>query len=362
MKLVLPPGSVSWHPVPLPRVAAHKLRAVLEGLLEDQLLQDLAQVHLAVAPKSQQTPGAPTWVAACDKAWLTRVLQQLEQAGHRVQSILPGATPQANARCWIQPGANTAWVCSAGPRGVVALPLPEQATTAHQLLPLLSAPHGTDAPINCFAPAPWLTTAQTLWPGLAWQVESPEARSQRFVDLDWDLAQFDLQLPHHSGWSGSVRAVLQRTWSEPAWRPLRWGLAGVLLVQLTALNVAAWQERHTTQRLQEQAQQVLQQTFPHVTLVLDAPVQMQREVDRLQQAHGQLGPRDLETVLQTMGKAQANWPLDELHYTQSTFSVRHPELDTASRQQVVSELAQLGWQVRGEPSANDHAFAWEERP
>ena len=45
-----------------------RVRAVLDGLLEEKLLDDPAQLHLALDDTAEA--GQPSWVAACDKAWL----------------------------------------------------------------------------------------------------------------------------------------------------------------------------------------------------------------------------------------------------------------------------------------------------
>jgi general secretion pathway protein L len=42
--------------------------------------------------------------------------------------------------------------------------------------------------------------------------------------------------------------------------------------------------------------QLLTQTFPQVKVVVDAPVQMQRELGALRQSSGALGSRDLESM------------------------------------------------------------------
>ncbi len=48
---------------------------------------------------------------------------------------------------------------------------------------------------------------------------------------------------------------------------------------------------------------MLQQSFPKVTVVVDAPLQMAREVARLRQDAGELGPQDFEAMLQALGAA-----------------------------------------------------------
>ena len=59
---VVPAQALSWHQVQLPQGSlprsmlgergAPRLRAILDGLLEDQLLDDPAQLHLALQPLS----------------------------------------------------------------------------------------------------------------------------------------------------------------------------------------------------------------------------------------------------------------------------------------------------------------------
>ena len=66
---IAPAGTISWHRVELPRgttARSPRLRAVLEGLLEDRLLDEPDTLPFAVEP--QPRAGAPVWVAVCDRA------------------------------------------------------------------------------------------------------------------------------------------------------------------------------------------------------------------------------------------------------------------------------------------------------
>ncbi|MBW0185437.1 MAG: hypothetical protein KXJ60_16405, partial [Hydrogenophaga sp.] len=89
--LVLPPRAVSWHRVALPKVAATRLRAALEGLLEDRLLADTTELHFALEPGGRS--GQTVWVAACQKVWLRSWLQTLEGAARPVGRIAPALWP-----------------------------------------------------------------------------------------------------------------------------------------------------------------------------------------------------------------------------------------------------------------------------
>lgn len=103
---VVPLPALSWHRVVLPPGSLPRallgqrnparLRAILDGLLEDQLLDDPAQLHLALQPQAQV--GSPVWVAACDRSWLQAALSVLVQAGLNVTRIVPESSPQALAQ------------------------------------------------------------------------------------------------------------------------------------------------------------------------------------------------------------------------------------------------------------------------
>ena len=55
---VLADTDVSWHRITLPKAPGARLRAALDGVLEDALLDDPDDVHLALAPAA--SVGQPT--------------------------------------------------------------------------------------------------------------------------------------------------------------------------------------------------------------------------------------------------------------------------------------------------------------
>src|SRR5690606_20222031 len=114
----------------------------------------------------------------------------------------------------------------------------------------------------------------------------------------WNLAQFELQEALGAQRGAALRAFLSSLWHESRWRALRWGLGALLLVHVAGLHALAWQERKAVRDLRTQTQRVVTQTFPHLTVVLDAPRQMGAELERLRRNAGELGPADLESLLQ----------------------------------------------------------------
>ena len=103
---VVPARALSWQRVQMPAGVplgagqqTPRLRSVLEGLLEDRLLDDATQLHFALQPGAHGTAqgGEPVWVAVCDRAWLRENLQALEAAGRRVSRVVPEFAPGPTA-------------------------------------------------------------------------------------------------------------------------------------------------------------------------------------------------------------------------------------------------------------------------
>ncbi len=311
--LALPVRALSWHRLAVPKVAASRLRAVLDGLLEERLLSDTTELHFALEPGVR--PGQTLWVAACDKAWLRSWLQALDAAGRPVSRIVPMLWPTTDAVHWAHGVGGHAWLASASGEGVRCLPL---------------AAIGADRTAADATEAQWLAD-----PAVAAQAEQALDRRLAPVPLhdwllrgaqsDWNLAQFDLSLSSGARRGQRLRQALRQFRTGPAWRPARWGLAALLGAQLLGLNVAAWHERSSLDAKRQAVRQTLQQTFPNVTLVLDAPLQMQRELAQLQQAGGQLSGRDLEAMLSALGSAGPAMTAKRMVYGPGELRLEAPE-------------------------------------
>jgi general secretion pathway protein L len=362
--LVLPPRVVSWHRMAVPKVGGARLRAVLDGLLEDRLLTDTADMHFALEPGGRS--GQTVWIAACERGWLRGWLQALEAAGRPVARIVPALWPLAPldgampTLHWAHDEGNQVWLATASPLGVRCTPLEDggQSGLGESAFGGLSPSAGSIA--NELLNADPTTTRLLADPSVAGLAE--RAFNQRFeliskpawllqcAQSDWNLAQFDLSLSAGARRGQRLRQTLRRLRSAPDWRPARWGLGALVAVQLLGLNLAAWTERNSLDTKQQAVTQTLQQTFPQVTLVLDAPVQMQRELARLQQASGQLSSNDLEALL---GALAQNTPMAgttpaSLSFTTGELRAGGWPLDDAGLNEVQGALERSGWRVRSD--------------
>jgi general secretion pathway protein L len=94
------------------------------------------------------------------------------------------------------------------------------------------------------------------------------------------------------------------------------------------LNALAWQESRTLNAQQASLQNILKTTFPSVTLVIDAPLQMQRELDALRQKSGTASSTDLEPLLAALAVVlPAGQIPQQLDYANQALRVQGVALD-----------------------------------
>ena len=297
--LLVGAAQLSWHQVQLPKGVSHsRMRAVLEGLLEDQLLDEPAVLHFALAPGAAKATTA--WVAVCDKAWLRDGVQALEAAGLTVSRIVPEFVPSEAAdrdALYAIDDAGQALLLHVHKHGVHAWPL-LPATVA-----LLNWPQ--DRPLQA-EPAVAAMAEQMF--GRSVVLHSRGERALGACQSDWDLAQLDLASSQRSRSIKRLGSAWQALLHAPRWRALRWSLVALLAVNIVGLNVRAAVERADLEVQRKTMDAVLTTAFPTTQVVVDAPVQMQRAVDALQHATGALGTRDFETLLGAWARAAPDAP------------------------------------------------------
>ena len=299
---LVPAAMLSWQQVELPKGTltgrgggAARLRTVLDGLLEDRLLDDTDQLHFALAPGART--GAPVWVAVCARAWLRAGLQALESAGRPATRIVPEFAPGEDAVHAIG-SAEQPQVAVVDARGVRIVPLGTSTlalafggSVPPEEMPLSAEPAVAQLAEDIFARPLTLQPAAERW------LEA--ARS------GWDLAQFGLQS------SGRGRAMRKaggatREWlNAPRWQAARWGLVLLLITQLIGVNAWAWRERAALDAKRQAINAVLKESFPGVQVVVDAPLQMERELSVLRQSAGAASGRDFEAMLSAASQALA---------------------------------------------------------
>ena len=346
---VLSDTDVAWHSIVLPKAPAARLGTALSGVLEEALLDDSENSHLALAPDA--VAGQATWVAAIHRPWLQAHLAELEKNQNTVDRVVPSSWPDAPAMGHFSltkeaeqgegEGNTQVQLTWSHPQGVAVLPL--SGGLSKTLLP--SSSH---ADMRWSATAAAATQAER-WLGGPVTVLTPEQRSLQAARTLWNLRQFDLT-PSRRG----SRWILDawRAAQGPQWRPVRVGLTVLVAAQVLGLNFWA---NHLNSRLQQQRQQlttVLQTEFPQVRAVLDAPLQMESEVQRLRLRAGQTSSSDLEPLLIA---AASGWPSDrspaqDLSYTAGALTLAASGWSPAHIDQFTNALRAGGWRVEPQES------------
>jgi general secretion pathway protein L len=299
---VVPLAALSWHRVQLPAGSlarkvlkdrgTPRLRAVLEGLLEDQLLDDPAQLHFALQPGARD--GTPVWVAVCNRQWLAGAAESLQQAGTAMQRLVPEWAPKDEAlvgpsTLWVIGTPETATAVWTDATGVHHIPVQGQ----QDLHPALQ---GKEFARVVAEPAVATLAEQMLRREV--QVQTPAERWHE-TSNDWDLAQFDLA--RRNPWLQRLQHAATTLWHAPQWKPVRWTALVLLLVQVIGLNAFAWHAKSQLEQQRRDIRTALVSTFPHVTVVVDAPLQMERELAALRQSSGNVTSKDMEFLLTGFG-------------------------------------------------------------
>ncbi|PUE31122.1 hypothetical protein B9Z35_08835 [Limnohabitans sp. Jir61] len=338
---VVPHSRLAWLHVQLPP-ASHgpRLQNVLHGLLEDRLLDDPQQLHLVLAPNALDVArtGGETLVAVCDKQWLRETLAPLQAAGLTVQRIVPELSPRDKAVLQVmgEPDHSQSVLCHA--HGVTLLP-------------------PNIAQWRAFAQLSQDDLQIQAEPAMVARVQSTlqrqpmlQSEAQRWVkssQSDWDLAQGE--------WAQGPMQRIQRqamiAWRTlfyaPSWKPVRWGMLTLVALQVLGLNALAWREQSALSAQQASLKTILQNTFPAVSLVIDAPLQMQREVDTLQQKSSAASSTDFEPMLAALASVlPAGQTPQQIHFTNHALRIQGVALDNSAT--AMTRLNRQGLSLRQE--------------
>ncbi len=341
---VVPHSRLSWFSVSLP--PGHqgtRLDAVLTGLLEDRLLDDPQQLHLVLPndARAQAQSGGDTWVAVCDKQWLRDSLAPLQTAGLTVQRLVPEISPSETPVLHVSGTPDHACCVLSHAQGVTQLPPHTAQWPAFAAL--------RDPALRVHAEPAMVARVQQLLPHVPVLQSAPQRWLAAANQTRWDLAQGE--------WAQGGRQRLQRwvqsSWQSvrhaPAWRAVRMGVLALLAVQWVGLNAMAWREQQAIQQQQRALPNILTTTFPHVTLVVDAPLQMQREVDTLKQRTGAASSTDFEPLLAALaGVLPSGQTPTQLHFADRTLRLHGLNLTTEQSNLANNALHAQGLSLRQE--------------
>jgi general secretion pathway protein L len=345
---VVPWQKLSWHTVTLPPVTAQRRLAAVQGLLEDQVLQDVESLHWVTAPT---ITAGQTCVLACDKAWLKAALAPLEETGWVVQRIVPEFSPSDPARPTLygMGSVDQPELVACLPRAVVNFPPSALTAFASQW----------SSGLDTFAEPSLLALVRDLT-GQEPVLQTGPQRWLQASHTQWDLAQGEwAQTRHRRTWRSGLQAW-QQLRHAPAWRPARWALAFTVVAQLIGLQIWTFQAQQHSTQLAEASHQILRQTFPSIQLVVDPLQQMNQAVNQLRQQSGAVSPNDFDMMLVQMAPLLPAGVLPQaVRYDGRTLTVQGVRMDSPPAQ-ALEQLRRQGYQLRSQGS--DWLLTWEARP
>ncbi|CAG9237986.1 General secretion pathway protein L [Paraburkholderia sabiae] len=344
----------------VPPLKGPRLRQALPNVVEDQLIQDPQTTHIALDPQSLD--GKRHVLAIVDRGWFRFIVETFAAAGHRNVKAVPVA------RCLPQPvaaavasnvAATAVHAEEAVAAGTDAPPAPEEpsavditpvvaavlghvvsstaavlgegaidATPPRVELALARGPLGEglavpeaavgatvaalagNAPVTLYtlvdmpgSEPRMASTAQPGRPTIAGALPlSFETLARNAIQCRFDLAQFEFAV---QPWRLD-RATLRRL------RLPLWLLVGTVVVAIIGANLQWLMLSRQRDAISAQMTELLLNTFPKTTVVLDAPDQMARQLQQLRVAAGELSPDDFLSLADGLARSLGPIPVNGL--------------------------------------------------
>ena len=339
----------------VPPLKGPKLRQALPNIVEDQLIQDPLGCHIALDPAA--LPDGRRVLAVVDRAWFRAICDAFAAAGHRHLSAVPATrclpAPRTSAEtASAAPVDGEAAVAADAALVADAIEPPARPATVAAVLGLATAvePALVEAgalPAAAGAPRLELAVARgALGEGFA----APASRAAGTLAAlagGGDVELYELGEPGAEPRLASVgrtdgpllpgaaplsfdtfarRALTERfdlcqfEFESQPWRfdratvkrlrvPIAL-VAATLGVAVIGMNLHWWKLSRERDALSAQITETLLSAFPKTTTVLDPPAQMQRQLDQLRLAAGELSPNDFLALSSGLSRSMGALPLN----------------------------------------------------
>ncbi|MDR5752024.1 MULTISPECIES: type II secretion system protein GspL [unclassified Caballeronia] len=335
---------------PLPPLKGQKLRQALPNVVEDQLIQDPQTCHIAVDPVALE--GGRRVVAIIDRGWFRFVLNAFAASGHRNVKAVPAmrclpltAAPpdgvEAGATVEKAPLALDPFIAgvlghvvSTAPAllGEVAAPVAAPAATAAPASPLveIAIARGEHSALGEGLALPAAAVMQTLaalagdHPGALYTLSDLPGDEPRLTAAPATGAFHGAQVLPFEQFARNALAsrfdLCQFEFAAQPWRldratmrRLRVPIALVaasVIVSIIGVNAQWLQLARQRDAIRAQETELLLNAFPKTTVVLDAPDQMARQLERQKVAAGELSPTDFLSLADGLARSLGPVPVN----------------------------------------------------
>jgi general secretion pathway protein L len=304
--LILAAPRVLCAPVMLPALRRSKLETALPFALEDQLIEDAAAMHVVPGAK---LPDGRTVLYAVERDWLKRILAAAQAAGLRVRQVLP-----EYALLPVQ-GLESEWSLAwNGSTGFLAEP--QFIGTAldsgdAERMPLTLQLRLAPQALGHEAKALRLYALGNGVPPPAWKTPIPMPLERS--PFDWRRASIPPHAPNLLWGRLKAPPRIREFW--PWLRPALMALALLFAVEAVFSNLEWALAAREAGRLKAEMVATFREAFGAQSLVVNAPLQMQRKVADLRHAAGLADDGDFSPLLERYATvAQSDWNLKSLRY------------------------------------------------
>ena len=324
--IIVPASMVLFTEVKLPPVRGQKLRQLLPFAVEEKILSDPDQVQVAVGARDE---GGLTRLAVVDRIWLDTCCDRLRRLGLRpingfAETCLPELEPNAWTLIWDGQDGFVRTAVGAGlaldSMGVSGAPFglrrAVEEARINTRLPEKIILRATDAAASVPDLQLWSTQlGVSVVPGQDWHWAPRFLNTANAINLlQGDYAP-----------SSSLREWV------PQLRPILL-LAGLIIgAQVLATGADWWRLNREKKNLTAEMNKIFKTAFPNASVVVDPPLQMQRNLAELRRASGQAQPNDflplLAKILPLMSAATA---VEAMTYEQGALKVDAMFRDEAS--------------------------------
>lgn len=293
VRLILPASVVMLTRVKLPAGRPQKIRQLLRYAVEDKVMADPETLHVASVSENS-TEFA---VAVVDRSWLKSVIDIFRGYGlaPRValaETLLPKLEQAAWAAVWD------------GKQGFVrtgeydGLAFDGGSQTEPPLALRLACDEARD---NNAAPAELVlyTRAGALQPDLAAWSEVLGLKVH-YAGAWSALAQASKSGEHFNLLQGEFAPASFRADWLPKLKPMAYLAAAIVIIQFGASALDLLMQRHEKNQLQQAMNSKYKATFPETRAVIDAPRQMQSQLQTLRRQAGEASPDDLVPMIARM--------------------------------------------------------------
>ncbi len=170
----------------------------------------------------------------------------------------------------------------------------------------------------------WLTDLVTKVKdqGISFSAIVPESKELQMAG--WDLAQFDFR--PRSRTSSQVQAWTSAVWRSPSWRWARIAFVALIVVNIIGINVWTWRDRADLAAKRAQINQILLEAYPETKVVMDAPAQMQKSLEKDRAQHGITQGQSMDEQLAE--QAVAGKEYSQINYANGELKLQEAKVGT----------------------------------